>query len=408
MDPQNSRDRSPSERRSLALIFAAFGVFGITFGTWLVLLAELQSAFSLSPATLGGMLTTGLLASLIVMPLSGRAADRWGAGKIIAAAACFIGITLLGASFADGYRSLLLLFLLFYASTAVYDVGVNAAAIRFEQTSGRQVLTYFHAAFSGFAALSALIVGSLTASGVPFRLLYLGPALAAAVLGGVMWRVRLSQPLADALPPDAAKGRPAGLYRSPAVLPLAVVAALAFLSEGEMGNWAAIYLRSSLELPALVGASGFAVFHGAMLTGRLLGARVTAYLGRQATLHAAGGIVASGMLLALSTDRQVLTLLGFSLVGLALSVVAPTVYSLAGDAVPGRAGEVSSVLTTVGYGGYLIGPILVGGIAEVAGLRLALATIVLAGLGIAFLSGLARQNAPAHGAVAADAETSTS
>ena len=80
--------------------------------------------------------------------------------------------------------------------------------------------------------------------------------------------------------------------------------------------------------------------------------------------------------------------------GLALSVVAPTVYSLAGDAAPGRTGEASSVLTTIGYGGYLIGPVLVGGVAEVAGLRLALATVILAGLGIVLFSSAIRQPVP--------------
>lgn len=146
----------------------------------------------------------------------------------------------------------------------------------------------------------------------------------------------------------------------PIVLLLAAIAALAFLSEGEMGNWVTIYLRSVLELPVLVGSSGFVVFHSAMFVGRLLGARATRRAGPWLVLQIAGTTVTGGMLLALASERVPLILLSFLFVGLGLSVVAPTAYSLVGDAAVEQAGAASSVLTTVGYGGYLFGPVLVG------------------------------------------------
>ncbi len=96
------------------------------------------------------------------------------------------------------------------------------------------------------------------------------------------------------------------------------------------------------------------------------------------------------MLLALSSEQAPIILVGFLLVGLGLSVVAPTAYSLVGDVAAEQAGAASSVLTTVGYSGYLLGPVLVGGIAELVGLQLALSTIVVAGVGIALLSSFAR------------------
>jgi hypothetical protein len=44
------------------------------------------------------------------------------------------------------------------------------------------------------------------------------------------------------------------------------------------------------------------------------------------------------------------------------------------------------VATTFGYGGYLLGPPLVGGLAELVGLRADLGSIALAGLVISVLS----------------------
>lgn len=378
------------ERRALLLVLSTFGFFGVIFGTWLVLLAELQAAFALSPAALGAALTTGLVASFPVMSLSGRAVDRWGPAVVIAASVSMVGVALIGTAFAPTYALLLPFFLLFYSATAAYDVGINAAAIRFEQRSGRQVLCYFHAGFSGFAALSALIVGSVLAFGVPFRLLYLVVALLALSLCFVVWRSGVFTRERTASSSLSTEGKAPSLYRMPIVLLLAAIAALAFLSEGEMGNWVTIYLRSVLELPVLVGSSGFVVFHSAMFVGRLLGARATRRAGPWLVLQIAGTTVTGGMLLALASEGAPLILLGFLLVGLGLSVIAPTAYSLVGDAAVEQAGAASSVLTTVGYGGYLFGPVLVGGIAEFAGLRLALATIVVAGGGIVLLSSLVR------------------
>jgi hypothetical protein len=50
------------------------------------------------------------------------------------------------------------------------------------------------------------------------------------------------------------------------------------------------------------------------------------------------------------------------------------------------AGAAISVVTTFGYGGFLLGPILVGGVAELLGLRMALGVVALSGLAIFALS----------------------
>jgi MFS family permease len=90
--------------------------------------------------------------------------------------------------------------------------------------------------------------------------------------------------------------------------------------------------------------------------------------------------------LALATDLPVLVLAGFLVVGLALAGVAPIAFSLAGDAAPRRAGAASAVITTIGYGGFLLGPGLVGGLAEVSSLRLALLVVAAAGIAISALT----------------------
>jgi MFS family permease len=160
-----------------------------------------------------------------------------------------------------------------------------------------------------------------------------------------------------------------------------------------MENWSAIYLRSSLHLPALLGASGVATFHLAMTIGRLSTAGALRFVRRLTLLRLSGGVGAIGMALSLATTWPPLILCGFLLVGLSFSGVVPVALSLAGDLAPDHAGRATSAVMTVAYAGFLVGPPVIGGLAEALGLRAALATLILCGATTAALAstGLARR-----------------
>jgi MFS family permease len=182
------------------------------------------------------------------------------------------------------------------------------------------------------------------------------------------------------------------LYRSGSLLLVAAIVCLGFLAEGEMEHWSGIYLRDTLGLAAIVGGSGVAVFYGAEALGRLATGWIVGRVGNRRTLLGSGLLAAGGMLLALATRSPALVVGGFLLVGLALAAIAPVAFSVAGDLAPDRAGSAVSVVTTFGYGGFLLGPPLVGGLAEVVGLRGALGLIALAGLSVFVLSLKLKEN----------------
>jgi MFS family permease len=163
---------------------------------------------------------------------------------------------------------------------------------------------------------------------------------------------------------------------------VAAIAVFGLLAEGEMGDWSSIYLRSWLGLGALLGGSGVAVFYGAMAVGRLGSGWAAARLGNRRTLLGAGLSTALGMTLALATTAPLLVIVGFLVVGLALAAIVPVAFSVAGDLVPERAASAISVVSSLGYGGLLVGPPLVGGLAELVGLRMALGVIAVSGVGV--------------------------
>ena len=399
------RVRGSARFASILPWLAAFGVFGLLYGFWPVLLVDLSGALALSPGPLGAALSAGFVASLPAMAIAGRATDRWGRRAVTVGAGSAMALTWVGFALVPSFAALVGLLACFYPASGVYDVGINAAAMAAEQRTGRRLLPLFHGAFSGGGAVGALAAGALLAAGAPFRALYvLVAALLLAVLVPV-WRSERGVVARERERVGAGGRDRGGLFRRRALLLVAGVAGFGFLFEGAMETWSVVYLRRSLDLPVLLGASGVAVFHTAMLTGRLATAATVARFGRRRTLRGAGTLAAAGMALAMATERAPLILLGFLAVGLSLSAVAPVTFSVAGDLAPDRSGEASSVITTLGYGGFLVGPTLIGGLAEAFGLRAALASLIPAGLLIAALAGRVGVVEPGVGADRSAAST---
>jgi MFS family permease len=105
-------------------------------------------------------------------------------------------------------------------------------------------------------------------------------------------------------------------------------------------------------------------------------------------LFAAGAAVAAvGCAVAATAPAAGIALAGFVLAGAGISVTAPVVFGAAGR---GRADAASAVATatTLGYLGLLVGPPLVGGIAQATSLRVSF--LVLAGVAAAVAAAATR------------------
>ena len=355
----------------------AFGAFGIVWGAWQAVLPDLASRFDLTTGPLGLMLTAGFAVSLPIMLGTGRLVDRVGAGRGIAITAVGMAIGLAVVGSLASLPVLVLGVIIFAAGSGAFDVAINGAALGDERWSRPARLTLLHAAFSGGGVAGAVGGGALIGAGGSFQLVYpiLAAALAAvAVLSlNAPWRTTGSE---GAVPRAIAL----------AMLPLAALAGIAFLAEGSMETWSAIYLRDVLGAPAFVGALGPGAFHAAMLVGRLIGAGVASSLGAPVTLLVSGSMTLVGMAVALAVPVPVIAIAGMALAALGASFVVPVVVSLAGRRAEAHAGRAASYVLSLGYAGFLIGPSLVGVVGELAGLRAGLAVIPVAAAIIALAS----------------------
>jgi len=362
----------------------AFGFFGLFWGVFAVLLTDLSRALDLSPGPLGAALFVGAAASILAMAGLGWTADRLGRKVFLVLSGGVLGLGISGLALSGGYVALLVTLVVLYSASGLYDVGINSAAVDLEQATGRRFMSLVHASFSAGATVGAVGAGVLVQAGTDYRAVYLVLLVPLGLLLLAFASTRF-----PAVGREGHEG--AGVWAHYALyrhLPLLLVGGIATLglgSEGEMEHWSGIYLRDTLGLPALLGGSGVAVFYAAMAAGRLGTAGAVRVFGDRITLLCAGLLTAAGMAIALVTREPALVVGGFLVVGLALSSVAPIAFSVAGDLAPGGTGAAVSVVTTLGYGGFLLGPVLVGGLAEAFGLRAALWAIALAGVAIALL-----------------------
>jgi len=362
----------------------AFGFFGLFWGVFAVVLTDLSRALDLSPGPLGAALFVGAAASILAMALLGWTSDRLGRRSFLILSGGVLGVGISGLAISGGYAALLVTLVVLYSASGLYDVGINSAAVDLEQATGRRFMPLVHAAFSAGATVGAVGAGVLVQAGTDYRVVYLLLLVPLGLLLIAFANTRF--PAAEGGGPGVGDGwTHYALYRHLPLLLVGGIATLGLGSEGEMEHWSGIYLRDTLGLPALLGGSGVAVFYAAMAVGRLGTAGAVRVLGDRITLIGAGLLTAAGMALALVTREPALVVGGFLVVGLALSSVAPIAFSVAGDVAPGGTGAAVSVVTTLGYGGFLLGPVLVGGLAELLGLRAALWTIAIAGIAIALL-----------------------
>ncbi|MGY3647090.1 putative MFS family arabinose efflux permease [Bradyrhizobium sp. LM4.3] len=162
------------------------------------------------------------------------------------------------------------------------------------------------------------------------------------------------------------------------VLLLATIAAIAFLIEGAMLDWAALLVVGAGLAPKTQGGLAYVLFSIAMTVGRLAGDAVVERAGDRATLMFGSLLALAGFGALLAAPVAVIAMIGLLLIGLGLSNVAPILFRRAGTQEAMPVGPAIAAITTIGYAGILIGPAGMGFLAKYVGLPAAFG--VLAGL----------------------------
>jgi len=250
---------------------------------------------------------------------------------------------------------------LFGAGGGCMDVSMNAHASDVEKAAKRAYMSSFHGMWSLGGLSGAVLGGSLLTilSGTAQAL------VAAIVLGSVLATAWTHLGRYGSAGPQASHGslRPEGY----AIL-IGILAGLTFAAEGAVLDWSAIYMKSELGTATEAAAAGYAAFSATMAIGRFLGDWIRSHIGATRIVRAGAALAVVGMLLGPLTGSPVLAIIGFGIAGLGLSNIVPVLFSAAG-ASPNPEIAIATV-ATLGYGGLLAAPPLLGLVAHASSLTL--------------------------------------
>jgi predicted MFS family arabinose efflux permease len=137
-------------------------------------------------------------------------------------------------------------------------------------------------------------------------------------------------------------------------------------------------LRARVDPRVQLAAIGYAAFTAAMAMARFGGDALRARYSERNLLRASAGLSAVAMAVVLLSGDAAVSIVGYALVGAGLAPVVPILFNAA-TRVPGtsRAAAIAAV-SSIGYLGFMIGPPLIGGLAQALSLTAAMWIVVLA------------------------------
>lgn len=372
---------SASSRRHLPISFALFLALGFHVGVWAVQLGSLAAALRLDPGELGLTLSGAAAGGIVTLFLGGRIADRFGRRTVLVLGFGLAGLSFAGLALARNLPEVVAAVVLYGLTISFVDLGANAVGSDFESAHRIEAMTGLQAGFSLGAVLGALATAVLLAIGVDHRAVYLG--LAAVFVLAAITVTRVGLPERNDPEPVVEHPSVDRVWRRPGVLLATVVVLVTFFGDGALEGFLAVFLREALASGVLLSGIGVATFHLAAFLGRTVASRILRRVPTRRVITASGLLAAVGITVAVIAPDAWVSIAGLLLVGFAISPVVPSALSLAGRSAPGAAGRAVAFTTAVGYTSFLVGPLVVGGIASVAGLRAGIALCVVTTLAIA-------------------------
>jgi MFS family permease len=266
------------------------------------------------------------------------------------------------------------------AGSGALDVSMNAAVSDVEAERGARLMFGAHAMFSLAVLVAAVATGFARQLGAQPGLVLGSVALFTTVVAlGSISSARKARALASA--PDASASPKSGVA---AIAFLAGLCAAAFLVEDAVANWSALHLERGLGVGPALGGAAPGIFAGAMFVGRAMGQRLGDRFSERILLSGGALVAAAGTAMLALAPVPAVALIGLALAGGGISMVAPALFARAGRlAGPAGRGAAIARVTSIGYTGFIIGPALVGLLAQATDLRTAIGTLALLSLGVA-------------------------
>jgi MFS family permease len=363
-------------RGAIALTFL---VHGFVVGSWIPHIPLAKDRLAVGTGIFGLALLAIAFGAIISMPLSGVLINRFGSARVTAVTGVALCFAFILPPLMPDLWSFLPAALIFGATIGSMDVAMNAHGIAVEKTLRRATMSLLHAGFSIgamtgslFGALALRAIGDLGHVALSFALslVFFVPA------------TRFFLPNAS----DKGLSGEGFVWPTRATIGLGLLCFLGLMAEGAVVDWSGLMLLQRFPLDASTAALGFASFAFGMSLSRLFGDWLRMKFGAVHMVRWSALLMAAGLTAALVIPAVPIAIIALGFAGIGIGNAAPILFAGGGRLEPQSPGRGIAAVTSLGYAGFLAGPPLIGFIAELTGLPLALGLVVLASLVIAGFS----------------------
>jgi predicted MFS family arabinose efflux permease len=268
----------------------------------------------------------------------------------------------------------------------IMNISLNTQALGLEDQMGKSILASFHGLWS---------MAGFTGAGLGAGLIFLkfSPAGHFAVVTCISILIVLfSQKFIIKDKRDSEDGGGLVLKRpDDLLLRIGLIAFLGMMIEGCMFDWSGVYFKKIIAVSPEYVSLGYVCFMGAMASGRFITDKAANRFGRIPVLQVSGLSIFIGLVLSVVFPTMYIAAFGFLLVGFGVASIVPLSYGIAGRSKLYSPSVALALVSTISFFGFLLGPPLIGFVADLFDLKVSFALVAVNGLGIALLSSIRKQ-----------------
>ena len=352
---------------------SAFLINGFVVGSFVTRIPDFKETLNLSNSALGTALFCVALGVVGVLSVAGKAAGKFGSAPVVFITSIFAAISLPLVGISPNYLFLCISLFFYGAFLAAQDVAMNTHAITLEHLSGNRYMSKFHGFFSLGALLGGFVGGLFAEAGYsPFA----QGVWTAAVVILITLYFKSSWLPASADQQEAHKEKKG---RRPKIIwIIGLLGFCAAIGEGAAADWGAILARDTFNASPFISTIPYLAFSTTMVLGRFSGDYLAHKFGTKVLISGGGFIAGFGLLAGILFGGIYGIVFGWLALGVGLSIVIPMLFSEAGSIAKnkfdGQYSSAQAVATVSGiaYFGFLVGPPVIGYLADHLTLRWAM------------------------------------
>lgn len=371
-------------KRIRLAIFTFYFCQGLVFSSWASRIPDIKIALGLGDAAWGTILLMMPIGQACGMAISGLLVSRVGSRKILPVALIGYVFSLLLVGFSKSEYALIMSLIVLGFFGNFCNIAVNTQAVALESMYKKPIMASFHGGWS-LAGLAGASIGLLMAA------VHFGPLTHFAIVGtGIIISMLINRQylLPDLKKETGKSGEEKKKRNKPEsfLFWLGIIAFCGMAAEGAMADWSGLYLIDVVGIAKDYAPLGLTAYMITMASGRFLIDRATLRWGRKKIIQFGGTLIAIGLFTAVAFPYFLTTLFAFMIIGFGTAGIVPSIYSIAGQRTKISTSIALTIVSSVSFLGFLMGPPLIGYIASVTNLRYSYAIIGLFGVCIVILA----------------------